>query len=129
ERVITETIKLDLERSGPYDVFTVNESHLAIGAALRFKPHVILLDALMPPTDGADIGASIESDRDLRDTPIVYLAADIAKPQGGRMGSLVGGSPILPKPIFTRDLIDCIEKTVHDAPLHSSVRTRTIEFG
>jgi len=71
----THLVKILLERSGPYLVLEENDAAKADQAAHNFKPDVILLDIIMPKMDGGELATQIEADRELHDTPIIFLTA------------------------------------------------------
>ena len=71
----THLVKILLERSGPYLVLEENDAANADQTAHNFKPDVILLDIVMPKIDGGELATQIEADRELHDTPIIFLTA------------------------------------------------------
>jgi CheY-like chemotaxis protein len=79
DRDITRLVKILLERAGDYAVLEENDSTKAHQSARNFRPHVILLDIMMPETDGAEIAEQIQADPQLRRTPIIFLTALVTK--------------------------------------------------
>jgi two-component system, OmpR family, alkaline phosphatase synthesis response regulator PhoP len=75
EAGVTRSLKLTLEATAGYEVRTENDSARAIDTARDFRPHLILLDVLMPHLDGCDVSARLHADPELKDTPIVFLTA------------------------------------------------------
>jgi CheY-like chemotaxis protein len=107
----THLVKILLERSGPYLVLEENDPTKADQTAHDFKPDVILLDIVMPKKDGAELATQIESDRELHDTPIIFLTALVT--HGEAKGGLhVQGHPLVAKPISIPELIEAIEKNL-----------------
>ena len=53
-----ELIKINLEKTGEFEVQNENDSTLALGTTRRFQPDAILLDVVMPGTDRGDVQAS-----------------------------------------------------------------------
>ena len=74
-----------------------------------FKPDVILLDIVMPKIDGGELATQIEGDRELRDTPIIFLTALVTHIEA-KSGLQIQGHPLVAKPISIPELIDVIEK-------------------
>jgi two-component system, OmpR family, response regulator len=105
----THLVKILLERSGPYLVLEENDPAKADQTAHNFKPDVILLDIVMPKMDGGELATQIESDRELHDTPIVFLTALVTHGEA-KSGLQVQGHPLVAKPISIPELIDQIEK-------------------
>ena len=105
----THLVKILLERSGPYLVLEENDATKADQTAHDFKPDVILLDIVMPKIDGGELATQIEADRELHDTPIIFLTALVT--HGEAKGGLhIQGHPLVAKPISIPELIDAIEK-------------------
>ncbi|MFA5198675.1 MAG: response regulator, partial [Candidatus Omnitrophota bacterium] len=104
-------IKLNLEQTGQYRVKTVNKGALALEAAREFRPDLIFLDIIMPDIDGGDVCHQLESDGQIKGTPIVFLTAIAKKEEVAASRGAIGGHPFLAKPVSVRELIDCIERT------------------
>jgi CheY-like chemotaxis protein len=115
---VTRLIKLNLEKTGAYEVFAVNEPESALAAAREFKPDLILLDVMMPNMDGGDIASQFESDSDLKAVPIVFLTAIVTKQEAGPGGLRSSGKRFLAKPISLEELIHAIEETLRHSGQH-----------
>ena len=102
-------VKILLERSGPYLVLEENDATKADRTAHNFKPDVILLDIVMPKMDGGELATQIEADRELHDTPIIFLTALVTHGEA-KSGLHIQGHPLVAKPISIPELIDAIEK-------------------
>jgi len=105
----THLVKILLERSGPYLVLEENDAAKADQTAHNFKPDVILLDIVMPKIDGGELATQIEADRELHDTPIIFLTALVTHGEA-KNGLQIQGRPLVAKPISIPVLIDAIEK-------------------
>jgi two-component system, OmpR family, response regulator len=105
----THLVKILLERSGPYLVLEENDPANADQTAHNFKPDVILLDIVMPKMDGGELATQIEGDRELHDTPIIFLTALVTHGEA-KSGLHVQGHPLVAKPISIPELIEAIEK-------------------
>jgi CheY-like chemotaxis protein len=105
----THLVKILLERSGPYVVLEENDPIKADQTAHSFKPDVILLDIVMPKMDGGELATQIEADRELHDTPIIFLTALVTHGEA-KSGLHIQGHPLVAKPISIPELIDAIEK-------------------
>lgn len=96
----TELLKMNLERSGAYEVKIENDSTQAIAAARSFKPDAILLDIVMPGMDGGDVQAQLEKDPFLRKIPVIMLTALVDSSEVSEGAVAQSGSVIvLPKPV------------------------------
>src|SRR5882724_7499264 len=110
-RDFTHSAKLALERAGRYSVWEENEPVRAHQTAQRVKPDLILLDIVMPETDGGEVAARIQSDPRLQGTPIIFLTALVTKAET-RSGLRIQGHPFLAKPITFPELIKGIEENL-----------------
>jgi len=110
----THLVKILLEKTGGYVVLEENDSAVAHQSARTFRPDVILLDIMMPKTDGAELAAQIEADPELQGTPIIFLTALITKPETNT-GLRIEGHRSLAKPINIPELIDHIEESLPHA--------------
>ena len=86
-----------------------NDPANADQTAHNFKPDVILLDIVMPKMDGGELATQIEGDRELHDTPIIFLTALVTHGEA-KSGLHVQGHPLVAKPISIPELIEAIEK-------------------
>jgi len=114
-RDFTHRGKLALERTGRYCVWEENEPARAHLTAQRVKPDLILLDIVMPETDGGEVAARIESDPTLHRTPLVFLTGLVTKAEA-RSGLQINGHSFLAKPISIPELVAGIERNL---PAHA----------
>src|SRR5467141_2004940 len=106
----TRMVKLNLEKTGFFEVREENKATYAIAAAREFKPDLILLDVIMPSMDGGDVAAHIQADRNLKGTPIIFLTATVSRNEAGNKVLTSGGALFLAKPVSVEHLI----KTIND---------------
>lgn len=107
----TRLVKLLLERAGSYLVLEENDAIKAHQSARDFKPNVILLDIVMPKTDGGEVAAQIEADPELQGTPIIFLTALVTEPET-KTGLRIQGHRSLAKPINIPELINAMEENL-----------------
>ncbi len=74
ETDILEFVGYNLRKEG-YQVHTASDGESAVRIAADVKPHMILLDVMMPRKDGFATCREIRSDPSLSDTVIVFLSA------------------------------------------------------
>src|SRR5438874_11928251 len=117
DRESTRLIKILLERTGRYLVLEENAATKAHQSARNFRPDVILLDIVMPETDGGEVAAQIQADPELQRTPTIFLTALVTKAET-KAGLRIQGHPFLAKPISIPELIDAIEENL---PVHAPV--------
>jgi two-component system sensor histidine kinase/response regulator len=116
DRDSTHLVKTLLERTGRYLVLEENDATKAHQSARNFRPDLILLDIVMPETDGGEVAARIQVDPELQRTPIIFLTALVTKAEA-KAGLRIQGHPFLAKPISIPELIKGIEENpaVHAA--------------
>lgn len=107
----THLVKILLEKTGNYVVLEENDADQAHQSARDFKPDAILLDIMMPNTDGGEVAAQIEADPELRSTPIIFLTALVTEHET-KAGLRIEGHRSLAKPINIPQLIDQIEESL-----------------
>jgi CheY-like chemotaxis protein len=114
-RNFTYAAKRALEKTGRYVVGEENDPTKAHQTARELKPDLILLDIVMPETDGGEVAARIHSDPVLHRIPIVFLTALVTKAEG-RSGLNIHGHPFLAKPITLAELVERIEENLSAHP-------------
>src|SRR5262245_30171031 len=103
-------VKLNLEKTGAFEVRTENKATYALAAAREFKPDLIILDVIMPNMDGGDVSNQFKRDPQLRDTPIIFLTATVSTSEAGGGGLHSGGALFLVKPVSVEALVARINK-------------------
>jgi CheY-like chemotaxis protein len=112
EPSFTRMVKLNLEKTGAFEVREENKATYALAAAREFRPDLILLDVIMPTMDGGDVQARIQNDPNLRGVPIIFLTATVSRREAGAGVLSSGGALFLPKPVSLEALIKCINEHV-----------------
>jgi len=116
EPEITEIVETFLAESG-YQVAVENSSANACETAKKIKPDVILLDIMMPGTDGYDVCQQLKQDPDFVDTPIIFLTGkDRADDQGRSFKS--GGDMFIKKPFSCERLLEIVNIVLMSAGKH-----------
>jgi DNA-binding response OmpR family regulator len=96
-------LKYNLEKEG----FTFVGSQTgkdAIELCRRERPDLIILDIMLPDSDGLDICKGIRSQPELADIPIIFLTAR-ASETDRIVGLELGANDYIVKPFFVRELI------------------------
>jgi len=111
DRDTTHLVKILLEKTGRYSVLEENDATNAHQSAQNFRPDLILLDIVMPETDGGEVAAQIQADPELQRTPVIFLTALVTKAET-KTGLRIQGHPFLAKPISIPELINRIEENL-----------------
>jgi CheY-like chemotaxis protein len=109
---LTTVVRVILLDTGRYEVRVVNRPEVALPAVQQFRPHLVLLDVMMPGLDGGQVAAAIRADSAVRTTPIVFLTAAVTGEEAGR--GPIGGELYLEKPVSRDRLLDCVARCVAD---------------
>lgn len=104
---ILEFIRYNLRRVG-YEVFTAENGREALRIAAECRPHLILLDRMMPEMDGAETCAALRRDPALKDTIIVFLSA-LGEEEQQLEGFGAGADDYITKPIKIKLLISRLQ--------------------
>lgn len=109
EEGFTKLLKMNLEKTGDYEVQIENKSTRALAVAREFRPDVVLLDIVMPDMDGGDVAAQFQDDPMLRKVPVIMLTALVAEGETSS-GSVAqaGTMNVLPKPVNMEILLSCL---------------------
>jgi CheY-like chemotaxis protein len=112
ETSFTTLLKLNLEKTGRFEVRVENQSRRALDVARAFRPDVLLLDVVMPVLDGGDVAALVKSDPELRNVPIVFITAVVSRNDANDCRLERGGHVFLNKPVNLRNLLECIDSVL-----------------
>ena len=96
----------------------------AIELCRQTKPDLILLDIMLPDSDGLDICKGIRKDPDLAAIPIIFLTAR-ASETDRIVGLEIGANDYVVKPFFVRELIARIKLQLR----HQLPPVRVLEAG
>jgi len=101
-----EWISLHLRKAG-YAVRSVANGLQAAGACLTSKPDLVVSDLHMPGMGGFDMLKILNSEKGLRNVPVIFLTADETRRE---RGSVLGGAEYLTKPIEPEVLLAAVAK-------------------
>lgn len=76
---ILEVTRMCLETVGGYQVTICNNGRGGIDTAREIGPDVILIDVMMPDTDGPAALRILQQDNKLRDIPVIFMTARVHK--------------------------------------------------
>lgn len=94
---ILEFIGYNLSKEG-YDIYTASDGVEALKVATECRPHLILLDMMMPRMDGLQTCKALREMPETADTRIVFLSA-LGEEENQLTGFDAGADDYIPKPI------------------------------
>jgi DNA-binding response OmpR family regulator len=107
EREITEIVDAFLTTAG-YEVAVENTAQGGIQRAKEFKPHLILLDIMMPGMDGYEVCNRLKQESSTASIPVVFLTGRDAQDDQGR--SFQSGCDLfVKKPFSCERLLDIVK--------------------
>src|SRR5436190_6533690 len=96
-------LKYNLEKEG-FTLVGAQTGKGAIELCRRERPDLILLDIMLPDSDGLDICKGIRSHPELAHIPVIFLTAR-ASETDRTVGLELGANDYIVKPFFIRELI------------------------
>ncbi len=99
-----------LDRAG-YDVWTEADGEAGLTAALRLRPHVALLDWLLPHRSGVEICLQLRQHPELAHTAVIMVSARGAD-HDLEWGYACGVDDYIVKPFLGRDLLARVERAI-----------------
>jgi len=102
EQDILKTLKIFLEAEG-FDVVTASDGVEGLDKIRKEKPDAVILDIMLPKTDGYKICRILKFDKKYRGIPVVIFTAK-AQEEDERMGKEVRADAYITKP-FDPDVL------------------------
>jgi len=112
EEDFCKLVKKNIEQTGEFVVYTATNGEDGIKLARGIKPDLILLDIIMPEMDGTDVAAQIKDDKEIKNTPIVFLTAIVREEEASSQANSTMGYSLLAKTVTVGELIACIKKNI-----------------
>ena len=110
EAIFARLLKLNLERTGQYEVATEERGRQALGTAQAFHPDLILLDVIMPDLNGKEVAKQLEATPELRNVPVVFVTAAVSRDDLLEDPQPLGRHTCLAKPVRLEEVVTCIEE-------------------
>ena len=120
-------LKYNLEKEG-FFLTGLQTGKGALELCRQVRPDLILLDIMLPDSDGLDICKGIRKDPELAATPVVFLTAR-ASETDRIVGLELGANDYVVKPFFVRELIARIKLQLRGAPWTQATPARVLEAG
>lgn len=108
ESAILRLVELNLTRAG-YEVVTACDGEEGLRKARECTPDIIVLDIVMPRTDGYRLFAELQADPGLSRVPVVFLTAK-AQEADLDWGWNSGAAAYITKPFAAPALVDLIRR-------------------
>lgn len=113
-------LQLALAEQG-YEVALAGDGRAGLQLAREFRPHLILLDWMMPRMNGAQVLRALRRDPQLRQVPVVLMTGSVGVDE---LVSEFGVRWVLEKPFGIADLLMALEDALAAAPAAEPPATR-----
>ena len=127
EQDILDLLQYNLEKEG-FQVITAHNGSDAVSKLPEFKPHLILMDVMMPEMDGMEACREIRELPDGKSTIIAFLTAR-SEDYSQMAGFEAGGDDYIAKPIKPRILVSKVKAWLKRLEGQSSVTPESIDTG
>ena len=121
EASIIELVATALRYEG-FQVETASTGRKALAAATSFRPHLVVLDVMLPDLDGFEVQARLAADG-VR-VPILFLTARDATEDKVR-GLTLGGDDYVTKPFSLEELVARVRAVLRRARGRAPTRARS----
>jgi DNA-binding response OmpR family regulator len=120
-------IQYNLEKEG-FQLAGLQTGKGAVELCRRERPDLVILDVMLPDTDGLEICKAIRASSELAGTPVIFLTARAAETDR-IVGLELGANDYIVKPFFVRELIARVK--VHfrgEKPVNKILRAGDLEL-
>lgn len=111
EAAIVELLRLILTREG-YEVESCQTGRDAIKMMKSFRPHLVILDVMLPGLDGASIVRIMGEDEELSSTPVIVTSALVESKKMFAPYPQVKG--FCSKPFALKDFVVTVKQAIGD---------------
>ena len=124
---ILEIVGYNLEQAG-YQIFKAENGKLAVKQAQKVKPHLIIMDVMMPEMDGMEACEKIREIPELKDTIITFLTAR-SEDYSQVAGFDVGADDYIAKPIKPKLLVSKVKGLLRRLKDDETENSETLSVG
>ena len=120
-------VQYNLDKEG-FQVVGAQTGKGALDLCRREHPDLVILDIMLPDSDGLEICKGIRANHDLANTPVIFLTAR-ASETDRIVGLELGANDYIVKPFFVRELIARVK--IHfrgDKPVNKVLRSGDLEL-
>ena len=127
DRDISELVRYNLEREG-YDVSALFEGGDAFDHALKRRPDLIILDLMLPGTDGMEICRSLKNEERTKNIPVIMLTAK-GEESDVVVGLQMGADDYITKPFSPKVLTARVKAILRRGASSSAAGSQDRQYG
>jgi CheY-like chemotaxis protein len=105
-------IKLNLEKTGKYEVLTSTNGLTGLIIASKELPDLILLDIIMPEMNGAQVAGLLLDNQKTKDIPILFITAIASRSEVQSHEGVIGGRKFIAKPVAPDELMEQLDSVL-----------------
>jgi two-component system, OmpR family, response regulator ResD len=124
EPIVRDVLARYLARDG-FEVDQASDGEAALAAFRETPPDLVVLDLMLPRTDGLEVFTRI---REQGDTPVIMLTAR-GREADRIVGLEVGADDYIAKPFSPREVLARVRSVLRRAGLRSALRDPVLEVG
>jgi phosphate regulon transcriptional regulator PhoB len=124
---IQELLAYNLEREG-YQVVMAADGEMGLQAVRGERPHLVLLDLMLPGMDGIELCRLLKQDDETRTIPVIMLTAK-SEESDVVLGLGIGADDYVTKPFSPRELLARIKAQLRRTQTHLQNPQQRIEHG
>jgi len=96
-----------------FKIHYANDGEVGLKLAEKVKPHLIILDLMLPKRGGHDICFSIRQNKNLKDTKIVMVTAKTLS-EDEEKGMFIGADDYIAKPFEPEELLHVVNQVLNE---------------
>jgi len=106
-------VKINLEKTGKYEVLTSSRGEAGLIMASKELPDLILLDIIMPDMNGGQVAGFLFDDPRTKDIPVLFITAIASRSEIQSQEGIIGGRMFIAKPVTTEELVIKIDSVLN----------------
>ena len=102
-------VKLNLEKTGKFEVLTTTSGSKGVIIASKESPDLILLDIIMPEMSGGQVAEQLMENEKTRNIPVLFITAIASRNEVQSQEGVIGGRRFIAKPVTPEELMAKID--------------------
>ncbi len=120
DRDLNNLLKFTLESTRDYEVASHFDGEHALSRILEFRPHLVLLDVMLPHTEGTEVLRQLRRTPELASVPVILLTAK-SQETDKIDGFEAGADDYITKPFSPRELLLRVQALMRRTGVQSSI--------
>jgi CheY-like chemotaxis protein len=98
-------VKLNLEKTGRFEVLTTTSGTSGVIMASKEQPDLILLDIIMPEISGGRVAELLLENPKTKNIPVLFITAIASRREVQSQEGVIGGRNFIAKPVTPEELM------------------------